>query len=133
MARLTTIRQENVKDEGLLPIIFEKGFSKKKLSKTELTKVALFEKGLANELSRTDTIEQSVTKIVKMALVCEFGAGLIAKSGAKAMIETISRGILGERALRRSALIIADRFANTKKQKTITVKKGRQGKISLNG
>jgi hypothetical protein len=131
MARLTTVQQEKAVDSRLFPILFDKGFSKKKLSKKELSTVAIFEKGLANELSKTDTIDESVNKIVKMALVCEFGTGLITKPGAKAMIETISRGILGNRELRRSALIIADRFATSKKSKVVALKGS--SKKSLNG
>jgi hypothetical protein len=132
MARLTTVREE-VKsvDNRLFPILFDKGFSKKKLTKKELSAVKMFEKGLASELSKSDTIETSVTKIVKMALVCEFGASLVTKPGARSMIETISSGILGNRELRRSALIIADRFATSKKIKMMSVK-GRKS-ASLNG
>lgn len=129
MARLQQTKTKEV-DQKFLSVIFGSDVSKEALKKEELSKIALFEKGLANELQVTDTIEKSVEKIVKMALACEFGAGLLAKGGAKAMVATISRGILSDRELRRNALIIADRFASTKKHKVIAI---RGKKTVING
>lgn len=82
------------------------------LADAELKKIALFEKGLANELKKDDTIEQAITKIVKMALAAEFSATLVAATGAKAMIATITRGIMCDPLLRKQALLIIDRFAH---------------------
>jgi hypothetical protein len=95
----------------LLPLILGKEV-KPKLEKKEIEKLELFEKGLANELKKEDTIEQAITKIVKMALAAEFGPSLVAAKGARAMVETITRGILGDSELRKQALIIVDRFAH---------------------
>jgi hypothetical protein len=75
------------------------------------TKLDLFEKGLAQELSTGDTIDQAFTKIVKMALCAEFGPSFVKDKGAKGMTETIVRGIMGDSALRKQALMIVDRFA----------------------
>jgi hypothetical protein len=83
-----------------------------RLADKEVKQLELFEKGLANELKKDDTIEQAVTKIVKMALAAEFGATLVAASGAKAMVATITRGIMSDPQLRKQALIIVDRFAH---------------------
>jgi len=83
-----------------------------KLSRKEKSKLELFEKGLENEISKDDTIEQAVTKMVKMALAAEFGASLTAAKGARPMIETITRTIMNDAQLRKQALIIIDRFAN---------------------
>lgn len=94
-----------------LPIILGKEIGAE-LEEKDLEKLELFEKGLANELKKDDTIEQAITKIVKMALAAEFGATLVAAQGAKAMIKTITRGIMSDAELRKQALIITDRFAH---------------------
>ncbi len=94
-----------------LPIILGKEIGDQ-LEEEDIAKLELFEKGLANELKQEDTIEQAVTKIVKMAVAAEFGASLVAAKGAKQMIDTITRGIMHESELRRQALLIIDRFAN---------------------
>lgn len=80
------------------------------LGEKEINRLELFEKGLENELSKEDTIEQTVTKIVKMALAAEFGPSLPAAKGAGRMVETITRAILCDPQLRKQALIIVDRF-----------------------
>jgi hypothetical protein len=54
------------------------------------------------------------------------------------MVSVISRGILSDRNLRRSALIIADRFATSRKTKVLTLRgkslpAGRRGKAIING
>ncbi|MFC1510996.1 hypothetical protein ACFL5U_01225 [Candidatus Margulisiibacteriota bacterium] len=94
-----------------LPIILGKEIGEK-LEDDDLEKIELFEKGLAKELKKEDSIEVAVTKIVKMALAAEFGPSLVAASGARPMIETITRGIMSDAELRKQALIIVDRFAN---------------------
>jgi glucose-6-phosphate-specific signal transduction histidine kinase len=108
----TEIRKENwTPTKELLPLILGKDMSGE-LEEKEIEKMELFEKGLAKELHKTDTIEQAITKIVKMAVAAEFGASLVAAQGAKDMIATITRGILGDAELRKQALLIVDRFAN---------------------
>ncbi|MFH1826575.1 MAG: hypothetical protein ABH823_04710 [bacterium] len=94
-----------------LPIILGKDYGEE-LEEKDLEKLELFEKGLGNELKKEDTIEQAITKIVKMALASEFGPSLVAAQGAKAMISTITAGILNDAELRKQALIIVDRFAH---------------------
>lgn len=94
-----------------LPLILGKELGEE-LEEKEVQKLELFEKGLANELKKNDTIEQAITKIVKMALAAEFGATLVAAKGAKDMITTITRGIMSDAQLRKQALIIIDRFAH---------------------
>jgi adenosylcobinamide amidohydrolase len=130
MARLEQNQQKEM-DPKFLSVIFDKDYQKQRLEEKERSKVELFERGLAGEISTFDTIEKTVEKIVKMALTCEFGAGLVAKSGAKRMISTISRGILSDSSLRRSALIIADRFATSGKTRTVALRGKR--KTIING
>ncbi len=85
---------------------------KKKLGKKEASKVDVFEKGLQNEIKKTDTLKVAVTKIVRMALACEFGAALVKSRGAEQMVETIVAGILSDPELRKQVLFIIDRFAS---------------------
>ncbi len=87
---------------------------KKELKEQDVAKLALFEKGLANEIDSEDTIDQAITKIVKMALAAEFGASLVAAQGAQKMVLTIVNGIMRDPELRKQALIIVDRFAKSK-------------------
>jgi hypothetical protein len=94
-----------------LPIILGKEIEGD-LEEKDIEKLELFEKGLANELKKEDTIEQAISKIVKMALAAEFGPTLVAAKGARNMIDTITRGIMGDPELRKQALIIVDRFAH---------------------
>jgi len=96
-----------------LPIMFGKEL-KQSLTSEEEEKITLFEKGLAEELNTDDTIEDSIRKIVRMALAAEFGPSLVKAKGASGMIETIVHGILGDSELRKQALLIADRFAKSK-------------------
>lgn len=95
----------------ILPLILGKDLGQE-LGEKEVKKLELFEKGLEKELKKDDTIEQAIIKIVKMALAAEFGATLVASKGAKGMIDTITRGIMGDPQLRKQALIIVDRFAH---------------------
>jgi hypothetical protein len=94
-----------------LPVILGKQIGEE-LDDKDIKKLELFEKGLANELKTNDTIEMAIVKIVKMALAAEFGPSIVAASGAKAMINTITTGIMSDPELRKQALIIIDRFAN---------------------
>ena len=130
MARLIQIKIEKNVDRQFLPALLEKGMGKA-LKEKERSKVAMFEDGLSSGLSSSDTIEGSVEKIVKMALAAEFGPSLLTKTGAKGMISTISRGILSDSELRRSALIIADRFSSSKVGKAVKLRGKR--KAVLNG
>ncbi len=94
-----------------LPVILGKEFAEE-LEEEDIEKLELFEKGLANELKKEDTIEQAITKIVKMALTAEFGPSLVVAKGARDMVQTITRGIVNDPELRKQALIIVDRFAH---------------------
>lgn len=131
MAKAQQIKEKKEMDSRFLSVIFDKDFQKQQLEERELSKIALFEKGLSGEISASDTIEKTVEKIVKMALTCEFGTGLAASTGAKKMVSVISRGILSDSGLRRSALIIADRFATSKKSKVVKIRGKR--KAVMNG
>jgi len=85
---------------------------KDKLEESEISKVELFEKGLSKEIKKSDTIEQAITKIVRMALAAEFGAALVKSKGAERMVKTIVAGIMSDSELRKQALFIMDRFAS---------------------
>jgi hypothetical protein len=130
MARVQQVKAKKEMDPKFLSVIFDKDFQKQRLEEKERSKVELFELGLAAALSTSDTIEGTVEKIVKMALTCEFGAGLVTKPGAKKMVSVISRGILSDSRLRRSALIIADRFATSRKAKVMTLRGKRKAIIN---
>ena len=144
MARLQQTKVKDI-DQKFLSVIFDPGFKRQSLKEEEKCQLEVFERGLASQLSTTDTIDKTIEKIVKMALACEFGASLLVNPGAKAMVSTISRGILSNSELRRSALIIADRFAKNPDIKEIKLRKrglpaclptgktGRQGKTAING
>ena len=107
----TQERKDWTPTKEFLPLILGKELGAE-LEEKEVQKLELFEKGLANELKKNDTIEQAITKIVKMALAAEFGATLVAAKGARDMITTITRGIMSDAQLRKQALIIVDRFAH---------------------
>jgi len=130
MARVQQEKTKKEIDSKFLSVIFDKDFQEQKLEDKEKSKIELFESGLAGELLTSDTIEQAVEKIVKMALACEFGASLTAQAGAKKMVSVISRGILSDSGLRRNALIIADRFATGKKSKLVTLRGKRKAVIN---
>jgi len=96
-------------ERAFLPFIsLEEG---KEPNQKELDKIELFEKGLENEIGRTDTIEQAMTKMVRMALCAEFGAAAVKSQKADQMVSTIVAGIMAEPELRKQALYIIDRFA----------------------
>ena len=123
------VKNEKEIDPRFLSIVLDKNVQKQRLEAKDRSKLELFERGLANELATSDTIDKSVEKIVKMALACEFGAELVMKPGAQKMISVISRGILSDRELRRSALIIADRFSSSEKKQVVVIR----GKTKING
>ena len=85
---------------------------KDKLEESEINKLELFEKGLGKEIKKSDTIDQAITKIVRMALAAEFGPSLVKSKGADRMVKTISAGIMSDPDLRKQALFILDRFAS---------------------
>ncbi|MDI6731396.1 MAG: hypothetical protein QME05_02290 [Candidatus Margulisbacteria bacterium] len=104
-------KQEWTPTREFLPVILGKEIGDE-LEERDLAKLELFEKGLANELKKDDTIADAIAKIVKMAVAAEFGPSLVASKGAKAMIDTIARGIMHDAELRKQALVIIDRFAH---------------------
>ena len=104
-------KQEWTPTREFLPVILGKEIGAA-LDEKDQAKIETFEKGLANEIKKGDSIEMAINKIVKMAIAAEFGASLVASKGAKTMIETISRGIMQDAELRKQALVIVDRFAN---------------------
>lgn len=88
------------------------------LSDEQQIKVDAFEKGLTQELHPSDSIDEAVTKMVRMALAIEFGAVLTRAKGAKKMIETIASGIMQDPTLRKQSLLIMDRYAGAELRKT---------------
>ncbi len=103
-------KQEWTPPRELLPLLLEQA-PDDDLSQQETAKLELFEKGLKNEISRNDTIEMAVTKMVKMALAAEFGPSLVKAQGAGQMVATICRAIMNDPKLRKQALIILDRLS----------------------
>jgi len=107
----TQVRKEEWKPtRNLLPLILGQE-SDEALDQQELQKLELFEKGLAKEIRQADSIDQAITKMVRMALAAEFGPSLVTAQGARPMVETIARAILTDPQLKKQALIIIDRFA----------------------
>jgi len=104
-------RKEWEPTANFLPLILGQDPAEK-VSKKELKKLELFEKGLAKEIRQDDSLPQAVTKMVRMALAAEFGPSLVAAKGAPRMVETICRAIMSDPQLKKQALIIIDRFAN---------------------
>ncbi len=94
-----------------LPLILGKD-ADDELSRNDLAKLELFEKGLEKEIDREDSIELAVSKMVKMALAAEFGPSLVAAKGAQPMVASITNMILCEPSLKKQALVIIDRYAN---------------------
>jgi hypothetical protein len=93
----------------LLPLILGQELDGE-LNQQEIKKLELFEKGLKNEISKNDTIEDAITKVVRMALAAEFGPSLVKAEGAGQMVCSITRAIMNEPKLRKQALIIIDRL-----------------------
>ncbi len=112
MKERITPREKELREKQFLPLIFGKeALLKEEIGREEEERIALFERGLEKELKAGDTIEQAVTKIVKMAIAAEFGVSLVRAKGAEGMIKTITSSILSDSILRRQALILVDRFA----------------------
>ncbi|MGB9612905.1 MAG: hypothetical protein ACPL4K_01840 [Candidatus Margulisiibacteriota bacterium] len=107
--KLQVRKNEWTPTREFLPLILGKELEKE-LDEKEVKKLELFEKGLARELRKEDSLQQAVIKMVKMALAAEFGPSLVAAAGAQRMIDTICRAILSDSQLRKQALIIIDRF-----------------------
>jgi hypothetical protein len=121
------VPQEGPKS-GFLSTLFGKGSEfqpimaeAEELSLKEERKVSLFERGLEQNLTATDTIDEAMKKVVKTALAAEFGPSLVKSKGASAMIETIMRGIMGDPLLRKQALVIIDRFTGSSPKKRVQV------------
>ncbi len=107
----TQIRKEDwTPTREILPLLLG-DTTDEDLSKQDAAKLELFEKGLKNEISRNDTIEMAVTKMVKMALAAEFGPSLVKAQGAGQMVVSITRAIMNDPKLRKQALIILDRLS----------------------
>lgn len=77
------------------------------------SKIEQFEKALSGRIDQCDSLSEAVEKIVRAALLIEFGEKIIKGRPAENMIATISHGILGDDDLRKQALIVIDRFAKT--------------------
>lgn len=95
---------------------YEKGFKpvsveREKLNRKQISKIELFEAGLKNEISKTDSLDVAMKKVVRMALAAEFGPSFVKTKGAEEMIKTILSGIMTDNPLRKQALFIIDRFA----------------------
>lgn len=104
--------REEAPDKRWMSLIFgPQAALRRELEEGEEEKIEVFEAGLAKEINCADTIEAAFTKMVRMALACEFGPTFVKSKGAKGMIDTIVRGIMGDTELRRQALLIIDRYA----------------------
>ncbi|MFH1386843.1 MAG: hypothetical protein ABIH50_04165 [bacterium] len=104
-------KKEWAPTKDFLPLILGQE-NKDPADKQSLAKIDLFEKGLAKEIKKDDSIEQAITKMVKMALAAEFGASLVTAKGAAGMVTTITQAIMCDPVLRKQALMIIDRFTN---------------------
>jgi len=104
--------REEAPDKRWMSLIFgPQATLRRELEEGDEQKIEIFEAGLSKEINAADTIETAFTKIVRMALACEFGGSFVRSKGAKGMIDTIVRGIMGDSELRRQALLIIDRYA----------------------
>ena len=111
-AKLSAYNEVSVSKQPISAEVLPFLLGKKKLGKKDSSRVELFEKGLQNEIKKTDTLIMAVTKIVRMALACEFGAALTRSRGAEQMIDTIVAGIMSDAELRKQVLCIIDHFAH---------------------
>ena len=109
--------KETINKNFLSIILDNKAVVEEDLAPHVKDKIDLFEKGLSNAIFKTDTIDKAIEKVVKTALACEFGPGFVVQKGADKMIKTISAGIISSSELRKQALVIIDKFAETKKSK----------------
>jgi len=108
-------------DRSFLPVIFGNKCLEKELTTKDEKKLTLFEKSLGSSISKSDTIDLAIDKIVRTALACEFGPTFVLSKEAQKMIKTISHGIVSDTELRKQALIILDRFADQRKPKVMNV------------
>ena len=90
------------------------------------SKLGVFEKALAQELSPNDTIEKAMEKLVKIALASEYGMEIIKSKTFDPMVTTIVSGIMTDHALRKQALVIIDRFTSPEEK----IEKLRAKKVS---
>lgn len=106
---MATIAKKNVfkQNRMVLPFLF----TDEKVKEKEVSKLDLFEKGLAKEIAKNETVQGAVEKMVKMALAAEFGTSILTQAGSQGMIDTITYGILHDSELRKQALVIIDQFA----------------------
>jgi hypothetical protein len=111
-ARLASCSEVSVPKKSISAELLPFLTGSEKLGKNDASKVDLFEKGLQNEIKKSDTIQMAVCKIVRMALACEFGVSLVKSRGAEQMVETITTGIMSDPELRKQVLCIIDRFAH---------------------
>ncbi|OGC06928.1 hypothetical protein A2526_04830 [candidate division WOR-1 bacterium RIFOXYD2_FULL_36_8] len=98
---------EWIQKREILPFLSDK----KELEEKEIGKIEFFEAGLKNEIKRSDTVDNAVIKIVRMALAAEFGPSFVKSKGVDKMILTIVNGIMSDNVLRKQSLLIIDRFA----------------------
>lgn len=104
--------REETPDKRWMSLVFgPQAALRRELEKGEEAKIDVFEAGLAREIDTADTIDAAFTKIVRMALAAEFGGSFVKSKGAKGMIDTIVRGMMGDSELRKQALLIIDRYA----------------------
>ena len=105
--KLRQEKQENWKPaKALLPLMIEAECPEE----AELEKLALFEKGLAKELRSGDSLDKTMSKMVKMALAAEFGASFVKSKGCEEMAKSIMQVMSADPQLRRQSLLIIDRF-----------------------
>ncbi|HVN67387.1 MAG TPA: hypothetical protein VMT55_03370, partial [Candidatus Sulfotelmatobacter sp.] len=93
-------KKEWAPTSGIIPLILGV-VPEGKLDKKATSKLDLFEKCLGRDLDKEDSIEQAVTKIVKLALAAEFGPSLVKAAGASRMIITITRAIMSDPKLKK--------------------------------
>src|SRR3989338_1240636 len=99
-------------DANWMALLFGQGaLQEKEVTDKQKDKIALFEKGLSMQLKKTDTIDNAMQSMVKVALAAEFGPSFLHQKGAKPMVQTICQGILSDPELRSQAMIIIDRYA----------------------
>lgn len=98
---------------GDLPLRKEKTTPLGFLGINEETKIDKFEKMLADLIKMSDTIPEAINKIVKAALVCEFGNEILDSKNSEYMVKSISTTILSDPELRKQAILIIDKFAGS--------------------
>ncbi len=81
------------------------------LGSTDEKKIEAFEQMLSEIISFSDTIPEAINKMVKSALVCEFGKEILSGKKSEMMIKSISDTIMADAELRKQALLVIDKFA----------------------